>query len=56
MRVVYFSVIRDVLCESVEFEWPVDYVILWVQCRCSEYQESKENKNEKKEKIFCKKV
>ena len=30
MEVVYFSVIRDVLCESVEIEWLVDYVIPWV--------------------------
>ena len=55
MRVVYFSVIRDVLCESVEFEWPVDYVILWVQCRCSEYQESKEIRMKRKRKYFVKK-
>ena len=55
MRVVYFSVIRDVLCESVEFEWPVDYVILWVQYRCSEYQESKEIRMKRKRKSFVKK-
>ena len=35
---VYLKVLRDVLCESVDIEWLVDYVILWVQCRYSECQ------------------
>ena len=38
MEVVYFSVIRDVLYGSVEFEILMDYIIPWVQCKCSEYQ------------------
>ena len=29
MKVVYLKVLRDVLCESVETEWLVGYVILF---------------------------
>ena len=35
---VYLKVLRDVLCESVEIKWLVDYVIFWVQYRYSDYQ------------------
>ena len=41
MKVVYLKVLRDVLCESVDIEWLVDYVIPWVRCRCSEYEVKK---------------
>ena len=35
---VYLKVSSYVLCKSVEIKWLVDYVILGVQCRCSECQ------------------
>ena len=54
MKVVYLKVLKDVLCESVEIEWLVDYVILWIQCRIlwmsSEMLYKEENKQERKEK------
>ena len=58
MKVVYLKVLKDVLCESVEIEWLVDYVILWIQCRYSEcqvkcYIKKKISKNEKKKESFC---
>ena len=37
-KVVYLKVLRDVLCESVEIKWLVDYVTFWVQYRCSDYE------------------
>ena len=62
MGVVYFSVIRDVLCQSVKFKRVMDCVIPWIKCRWFECQvenvisRKQKNKNEKKEENFCLKI